>query len=74
MINASGNDKVTLFSEDPIKTEWNVKQPGAGMWGHLQQDEYFVRCIREGQAPEIKPEDGRRAMEIALQIAKAAKD
>jgi predicted dehydrogenase len=72
MINASGNDKVTLFSEDPTKTEWNVKQPGAGMWGHLQQDEYFVRCISAGQDPEITPEDGRKAMEIALQIANAS--
>jgi predicted dehydrogenase len=74
MINASSNDKVTLFSEDPTKTEWNVKQPGAGMWGHLQQDEYFVRCIRDGQTPEITPDDGRRAMEIALQIANASVD
>jgi predicted dehydrogenase len=69
VIKAAGNDKVTLFSEDPTKTEWDVKQPGAGMWGHLQQDEYFVRCIREGQAPEITPGDGRKAMEIALKIA-----
>jgi UDP-N-acetylglucosamine 3-dehydrogenase len=72
VINAAGNDKVTLFGEDPIKTEWNVKQPGAAMWGHLQQDEYFVRCIRDGQAPTITPGDGLKAMEIALQIAKSS--
>lgn len=72
VIKAAGNDKVTLFSEDPTKTEWDVKQPGAGMWGHLQQDEYFVRCIRDGQAPQITPEDGLKAMEIALQIAKSS--
>ena len=71
VINAAGNDKVTLFGEDPMKTEWDVKQPGAGMWGHLQQDEYFVQCIREGQAPDITPSDGRKAMEIALKIAKS---
>ncbi len=71
MINASDNDKVTLLGEEPRKTEWNVKQPGAAMWGHLQQDEYFVRCIRDGQAPTITAEDGCKAMEIALQIAKA---
>jgi predicted dehydrogenase len=71
VINASGNDKVTLFSDDPVRTEWNVKQPGAGMWGHLQQDEYFVRCIRNGQAPEITPDDGLKVMEIALEIAKS---
>jgi hypothetical protein len=51
-----------------------VKQQGAGMWGHLQQDEYFVGCIRAGQVPEITPEDGRKAMEIALQIANASGD
>jgi predicted dehydrogenase len=72
VIKAEGNDKVTLFSEDPMKTQWDVKQPGAGMWGHLQQDDYFVRCIRDGQAPQITPEDGLKAMEIALQIAKSS--
>lgn len=72
VINAASNDKLTLFGEEPTKTEWDVKQPGAGMWGHLQQDEYFVRCIRDGQAPEITPEDGRKAMAIALQIARAS--
>jgi predicted dehydrogenase len=41
------------------------------MWGHLQQDEYFVRCIRNGQAPEITPDDGLKVMEIALEIAKS---
>jgi predicted dehydrogenase len=42
------------------------------MWGHYQMDEYFVRCIQQGQAPSITPQDGRRAMEIGLQIVQAA--
>ncbi len=69
VIHASGNDKVTLLGEDPSETVWSVKQPGAAMWGHLQQDGYFVHCIRNGQPPEITPDDGRKAMEIALKIA-----
>jgi len=71
LVSATDNDLVTLFGEDPVKTEWNVKEPGPRMWGHQQQDEYFVRCIREGRAPDVTPEDGRRAMEIAAQIAKS---
>lgn len=70
VLNASGNETVTLHGEDPAKTEWNVKQPGARMWGHQQQDEYFVRCIQQERPPEITTEDARKAMEIALQIAK----
>ena len=72
VLKATGNDRVTLLGEDPAKTEWNVKQSGPGMWGHLQQDEYFVNCIREGRQPEVTPEDGRKAMEIAVKIAKAS--
>ncbi len=70
LVCASDNDRVTLYGEQPAKTEWNVKESGPGMWGHLQQDEYFVQCLLEGQAPDITPSDGRNAMEIAMQIAK----
>lgn len=69
MLRASDNDTVTLLGDDPAKTEWKVGQPGAAMWGHLQQDQHFVECIREGRKPQIAPRDGRRAMEIARQIA-----
>lgn len=71
-LRASGNDSLTLLGDDPATTEWKVGEPGARSWGHHQQDEYFVHCIREGRAPEITPEDGRRAMEIASRIAAAA--
>ena len=40
------------------------------MWGHLQQDEYFIQCLSQGKEPSIKPADGRRAMEIAMEIAR----
>lgn len=72
VIKADGNETVTLFGEDPRKTEWNVKEPGPRMWGHLQQDEHFVRCLLEGRSPMIAPEDGRKAMEVAVQIAEAS--
>lgn len=68
IIRTDWNDKLTLFSDEPAETRWNVGQPGARQWGHHQQDEYFVRCIKEGTPPEITPEDGRKAMEISLQI------
>ena len=44
------------------------------MWGHLQQDEYFVKCLRQGKQPSITAEDGRKAMEIADKIARATRD
>ena len=72
VIEATGNDKVTLLSEEPAKTEWDVKQPGPAMWGHLQQDEYFVNCIKDGERPTITPEDGRKAMQVAQRIATAS--
>jgi predicted dehydrogenase len=71
MLSASGNDSLTLYADAPARTEWKLKEPGPRSWGHLQQDEHFVQCIRETKEPVISPEDGRRAMEIALQIAKA---
>ncbi|MDP7017630.1 MAG: Gfo/Idh/MocA family oxidoreductase [Pirellulaceae bacterium] len=74
VIKAEGHDKVTLLGENPTQTIWDVKQPGAGMWGHLQQDDYFVRCVRAGETPTITPEDGLKAMEIASLIAHASAD
>ena len=68
-IRASGNDSLTLLGEEPATTKWNLKQPGPKMWGHQQQDEYFVHCIREGETPSITPQDGRKAMELAIAIA-----
>jgi len=67
---ATDNDRVTLYADQPEKTQWNVKESGPGMWGHLQQDQYFADCLCEGRTPDITPNDGRRAMEIAMQIAK----
>ncbi len=71
-LQASGNDTVTLVGEEPARTEWKLKEPGPRSWGHQQQDEHFVRSILDGRLPQIIPEDGRRAMEIALQIARSA--
>jgi predicted dehydrogenase len=72
LIDATWNDTLTVFGDEPAKSEWKVGEPGARMWGHYQMDEYFVRCIQQGQAPSITPQDGRRAMEIGLQIVQAA--
>ena len=71
LLKATDNDWVTLMGDDPAKIEWNVKQPGPMMWGHQQQDEHFVQAILAGRRPNILPADGRRAMEVALKIAKA---
>lgn len=69
VLRATDNDKVILLGEDPVKTEWNVKESGPRMWGHEQQDAYFVECLQSGETPSITPEDGLKAMVIAQQIA-----
>ena len=50
-----------------------MKQTGAKMWGHQQQDEYFVQCLLDGKQPSITAEDGRKSMAIADKIARATK-
>lgn len=72
MLRATNNTTVTLFGQSPCQTTWNCQEDGARTWGHQQQDEYFVRCIRQGRQPDLTPADGRRAMELALRVAAAA--
>jgi myo-inositol 2-dehydrogenase/D-chiro-inositol 1-dehydrogenase/scyllo-inositol 2-dehydrogenase (NAD+) len=71
VIQATNNDMIRLFEDNPPKTEWNVKQEAARSWGHYQQDQHFVQCLLAGKQPCISPQDGRKAMEIALEIGKA---
>lgn len=69
-LSAQDNETVTLWGESPHSCTWNVKETGPRLWGHQQQNAHFVESLREGRAPSIRPEDGRKAMEIALQIAR----
>lgn len=70
VIKATGNESLTLYGDSPRTTEWHLKEPGARQWGHYQQDEHFIQCLLDGREPSITPADGRRAMEIALDIAR----
>ncbi len=69
VVKATGNETVTRYAPDPRITEWYVKERGARQWGHYQQDEHFIECLLAGRDASITPEDGRKAMEIALKIA-----
>jgi predicted dehydrogenase len=69
VIKATGNETVTRYADSPRVTEWYVKEHGARQWGHYQQDQHFIECLLAGREPSITPEDGRKAMEIALKIA-----
>ena len=71
VLDAVHNDKVSLFAEEPFVSQWDVKQSGPRMWGHQQQDEYFIQCLLDGTQPSITAVDGLKAMEIAVQIAEA---
>jgi predicted dehydrogenase len=68
-IKANWNDELILFAEDPGKSEWRFREGGGHrVWGHMQMNEHFVDCVIEGKQPSISPEDGRRAVEVALKI------
>lgn len=72
VLSASGNNELSLYGENPDRTEWFFREGGAKVWGHQQQDEHFFKCIREGKQPLVSPEDGRRAVELALDILRTA--
>jgi predicted dehydrogenase len=73
-LQANDNDILLLFEENRMPlipfSKWNLLQPGARIWGHWQQDQHFLQCLQQGKQPCITPQDGRRAMEIALEIGK----
>ncbi len=66
---AKDNETLTVYGDQPRVAEWYLKEPGARQWGHYQQNEYFTQCLLEGRTPSITPDDGRKAMEVALKIA-----
>jgi UDP-N-acetylglucosamine 3-dehydrogenase len=68
-LRANWNNELAMFAEEPGKSEWVFRESGGHrVWGHMQMDEHFVDCIIAGRQPSIAPEDGRRAVEIALKI------
>ncbi len=72
VLRAADNDSLTLFAKDPAQTTWKLRESGPKMWGHQQQDEYFIGCIQAKQPPEITPADGGKAMEVAGRLARPA--
>lgn len=71
VLRAMENHSLLMLADDPPERKWDVRQPGPKMWGHQQQDEHFLACIRDGHTPQALPSDGRRAMEVAQRIASA---
>lgn len=68
-IKANWNNEITLFGDDPDSQKWEFRERGGHrMWGHMQMDEHFCDCVLAGRQPSIRPEDGRRAVEVALKI------
>ncbi len=75
-----GNVKAWHFKdEEQKKQEEAGGSSGAGdaaaigVEGHQTQLEDFSRAIRENREPYIKPEEGRRAIEVILALYKSAK-
>ena len=68
-VRANWNNELAMFAEDPGKSEWVFRESGGHrVWGHMQMNEHWIDCLIAGRQPSITPEDGRRAVEIALKI------
>ena len=70
---SEGNDRLTLFGEDPQKQMWIFRESGAKVWGHYQEDEHFIQSILKNKQPDITTEDALRAQEVATKIIEMGK-
>ena len=70
---SEGNDRLTLFGDDPQKQMWIFRESGAKVWGHYQEDEHFIKSILQNTQPDITTEDALRAQEVATKIKESSK-
>jgi len=71
-LRALGNNQLIFYDEEPNIHQWIFYERGTKVWGHYQQDEYFIRCILEDKEPTVTAEDARKSQEVALAIAKSS--
>ena len=67
-LTATNNDEITFYGEDPTDQHWIVREPGARIWGHYQEDQHFVECIVNKKKPIMTGEDAIKAQEVAHKI------
>lgn len=67
-LTATNNDSVTLCADDPDEQHWTLREPGARIWGHYQEDEHFVNCIANHKQPIMTGDDALKAQEVATKI------
>ncbi len=70
---SEGNDRLTLFGDDPQKQMWIFRESGAKVWGHYQEDEHFIKSILQNTQPDITTEDALKAQEVATKIMESSK-
>jgi predicted dehydrogenase len=59
---------VTLCADDPDEQHWTLREPGARVWGHYQEDEHFVNCIANHKQPIMTGDDALKAQDVATKI------
>ena len=63
---AEGGTTTILYGEKEEKQRWSFQVKGVEMWGHRQQDRYFIQSILEGKEPSVTLQDAKRALEMSL--------
>ena len=67
-LTATNNDDLVFYGEDPTEQHWTLREPGARVWGHYQEDQHFVDCILNKKQPIMSGEDAIKAQEVATKI------
>ena len=67
-LTATNNDALTFYGEEPTEQRWTLREPGARVWGHYQEDQHFVECILNKKQPIMTGDDAIKAQEVATKI------
>jgi len=65
---ATNNDSLTFYGEEPTEQSWTLREPGARVWGHYQEDQHFIECIINKKQPIMSGDDALKAQEVATKI------
>ena len=67
-LTATNNDALTFYGDDPTEQRWTLREPGAKVWGHYQEDQHFIDCILNKKQPIMSGDDALKAQEVATKI------
>lgn len=65
-LTANSNDTLRLGGKE--RQEWSFNVKGPRVWGHYQNDAYFIDCILRRKKPSFGAGDAIQAMSVAKQM------